>query len=69
MFGNGQLFVVVYTITTVFQLYHGGNMIYETRRRKPEPTLLPTQWIFNLRHHLSMVQEELAFDDAVSYAQ
>ena len=34
-------------------------MMYETRRRKPESTLLPTQGIFNL------VWEELAFDDTV----
>ena len=39
-------------------------MMYVMRRRKPEPTLLPTQWIFNLPHHIGMVWEELAFDDA-----
>ena len=38
-------------------------------RRKPEPTLLPTQGTFNLPHHLGMVWEELAFDAAVSYTQ
>ena len=32
-----------------------------------EPTLLSTQGIFNLSHHIGMVWEELAFDDAVSY--
>ena len=40
---------------TVFQLYHGGDMMYEMKRRKPEPTLLPTQGIFNLSHHIGMV--------------
>ena len=43
-----------YTIATVFQLYHGGDMMYEMRRRKSEPTLLPTQVIFNLPHHIGM---------------
>ena len=28
------------------QLYHGGDMTYEMRRRKPEITHLPTQGIF-----------------------
>ena len=43
-------------------------MIQELRRRKPEPTLLPTQRIFSLPHQIiSMVWEELAFDDDVSY--
>ena len=37
--------------------------------RKPEPTLLPTQGIFNPPHHAVMVREELAFGDAVSYTQ
>ena len=31
--------------------------------------LLPPQGIFNLPHHVSMVWEQLAFDDAVSYTQ
>ena len=43
--------------------------MYEMRRRKPEPTLLPTQGIFDHPHHISMVGEELTFDDAVSYTQ
>ena len=34
-----------------------------------EALLLPTQGIFNLTHHIAMVWEELAFDDAVSYTQ
>ena len=41
--------------------------MYEMRRRKAEPTLLATQGIFNLPHHVGTVWEELAFDDAVSY--
>ena len=50
-------FVVVLAIARVFQLYLGGNTMYEMRRRKPdaEPTLLPTQRIFNLPHHICMV--------------
>ena len=43
-------------------------MMYEMRK-KPEPTLLPTQGIFNLPNYIDMVWEELAFDDAVSYTQ
>ena len=46
-----------------------GDMMYQMRRRKRKPTLLPTQGTFNLQHHLGMVWEELAFDDAVSYTQ
>ena len=37
-----------------------NDIIYEKGKRKPEPTLLPTQ---------GMVWEELALDDAVSYTQ
>ena len=44
-------------------------MLYEIRWRKREPTPLMTQEIFNLPHHIGMVWEELAFDDAVSYTQ
>ena len=40
---------------------------YGMRRRKPMPTLLPTQWIFNLSHHIGIVSRELAFDDTESY--
>ena len=61
--------LLFYAIAAVFQLYHGGDMIYKMRRRKPGPTLLPTQGIFNLPHHVGMVWEQLAFDDAVSYTQ
>ena len=39
------------------------------RRRKPEPTVLPTGRIFNLPYHIGMILEEMIFDDAVSYAQ
>ena len=50
--------LLLYAIATMFQLYHGG-----------EPTLLPTQGIFNLPYHIGIVWEELAFDDALSYIQ
>ena len=43
--------------------------MYEMRRRKPEPLLLPTQRIFNHPHHIGMGKEELAFGDAVRYTQ
>ena len=36
------LFLLFYTLATVFQLFHRGDMIYEMRRRKPKPTLLPS---------------------------
>ena len=35
--------LLIYAIPTVLQLYHGGDMMYELIRRKPEPTLLQTQ--------------------------
>ena len=41
-------------------------MMYEMRRREPEPTLSPTQGIFNLIHNIGIVWKELAIDDAVS---
>ena len=53
---------------TVFQLYHGGYLMDEMRR-KPDSTLLLMQGIFNLPYHISLVWEELAFDDTVSYTQ
>ena len=41
------------------QLYfsHGSDMMYEMRRRKPGPTLLPTQGFFKfkLAHHIGML--------------
>ena len=61
--------LLLYNIATVFQLYHGSDMMYEMRRRKPEPTLLLTEAIFNLQHHIDMILEELAFDDAISCTQ
>ena len=42
---------------------------YEMRWRQPKPTLLLTRGIFNLPHHMGLVWEELAFDNAVSYTQ
>ena len=55
--------LLFYAIAIVFQIYHGSDIMNETRRRKPKSTLLPTQWTFNLPHHIGMVSEELAFDD------
>ena len=57
--GNFVLFVLLllYTISTVFQLYLGGSMMHEMRKGKHEPTLLLTQGIFNLPHHIGMVRE------------
>ena len=42
-------------------------MMLKMRPRKPKSTLLPSQGILNLPHHIGMVWEELTFDDAVSY--
>ena len=44
-------------------------IIWELVEIKPEATLLPIQGIFNLPLHIDMVWKQLAFDDAVSYAQ
>ena len=41
--------------------------MYEMRKRKPELTHLPTEGIVILPHHIGMVREELALNDAVSY--
>ena len=61
--------LLFYAIATVKQLHLGDNMVYEMRRRKPKHTLLLTQWIFNLPHHIDVLREEHAFDDALSYTQ
>ena len=45
--------LLFYAIPTVFQLHHGVDMMYEMRIRKPEPTLLPAQGVFNLPHHFA----------------
>ena len=42
-------------------------MMYEMRSWKPEHTLLQTQGIFNLPHHIGMVWEELASDNTNLY--
>ena len=64
----GILFALLlfYAIATVLRLYLGSDMIYGLRRRKPKPTLLLTQRIFNLAYKIGM---ELAVDAAVSYTQ
>ena len=56
--------MLFYAIATVLQLYHGGDMMHEMRRR-----ILPTQGICNLPHHIGMVWEQLAFDEAVCYTR
>ena len=45
--GRNVFICCFYDIATVFQLYHGGGMMYEMRR-KPEHTLLATLGIFNI---------------------
>ena len=45
------LFSVVFNIAMLFQLYHDGDMIYEVRRRKLEPTVLLHQGIFTPPPH------------------
>ena len=52
--------LLFYAIETVFQLYLGSDILYEMRR-KSKPTLLLTQGIFKLPHHLGMVLEQLAY--------
>ena len=37
---DAYLLVLFYTIATVFQLHKDSPMMYEMRRRKPEPTFL-----------------------------
>ena len=46
--------LLFYAVATVFQLFHGGDVMYEMRRRKPEPTLLPTKGIFKFPHHIGI---------------
>ena len=38
-------------------------------RRKSEPTLLPTQKLVIIPHHIGIIWEELAYDATVSYTQ
>ena len=59
--------LLFHAIATVFQIYHGSDMMSEMRR-KPEYTLSLNQEFFNLPHHI-WVSEELAFADTVSYTQ
>ena len=62
--------LVFYVTATVFQSYRDGDVWDEgDLGRKPEPTHLPTQGIFKLPHHIDMVWEQLAFDNAVSLPQ
>ena len=50
-----SLVCLFYAIATLFQLYHGGDIMHEMRMRKPEPRLIPTQGIFNFPHHIGIV--------------
>ena len=43
----GDMVLLFYARATVFQLYQGSDMMYEMISRKPEPTLVLTQGIFN----------------------
>ena len=52
---NVHWLLLFYAMATVFQFYHCGDMMYEMRRRKSEPTLLPTQGIFNFPHHIGII--------------
>ena len=45
-------FSLFYAIAIVFQLHQCNVMLYEMGRRKSDPTLLLTQGIFNLPHHM-----------------
>ena len=46
-------------------------MLYHVwdEKEKARAYTFTTQGIFNLPHHIGMVWQELAFDDAVSYTQ
>ena len=44
-----------YATATVFQLYLGSDLMHDMRRKQPEPTLLLTQWIFELPHNIGMI--------------
>ena len=52
---DNDLLCLFYAIETGFQLYHGGDIMYEMRTRKHETILLPIQGIFNLPHHIGLV--------------
>ena len=39
----GFVCLLFYAIATVIPLFQGGDMMYEMRRRKSEPTLFPTE--------------------------
>ena len=53
--GQAWFVCLLYAIATMFQLYHGGDIMYEMRRRKPESTLLQTQRIFSIAHYIGNV--------------
>ena len=47
--------LLYYAIATVFQLYHSVIWRMRWEGENPEPTLLQTQGIFKLQHHIGMV--------------
>ena len=47
--------LLFYTIAQVFQLHHGGDMMHEMRRRKPETAFLQTQGILNVTRKIDMI--------------
>ena len=75
--------VIMYLLTSIWYIFLGdlyclsrislNSLVFTIRRqvvpRKPKRTLLQTQGIFNLPHHIYMVWEQMAFDDAVRYTQ
>ena len=53
-----RLFVVVVVLrhsNSISVLFHGGDVMYEMTRKKPEATHLPTEGIFNLPNHIGIV--------------
>ena len=45
IYDQGFVCLFLFNTITVLQLYHGGDLVYEVRRNKLEPTILPTQRI------------------------
>ena len=50
-----EILLLWHKTTTNMRLYHGDDMMYEMRRRKPESALLATQGFFNLPYHIGIV--------------
>ena len=47
--------VVLHHSNIISVISHGGDMIYEMKRRKPEPTPYRLEGIINLPHHIAMI--------------